>query len=77
MQDAKLVEHFEEAFKILHNNLVDSFEGMKNDPASKTEITNLWKQYLRKFVDEATAMSEQYQNKDLVKAITRMFIFGK
>lgn len=75
--EGQLVEKFENAFQTLHTNLVDSFEGMQSQPESKSEIIDLWKKYLRRFVNEATEMSEQYKNKDLLKAITRMFIFGK
>lgn len=69
--------NLEEAFQMLRTNLTESFQYMQDHPEEKGEVINDWKGYLRKFVDEATALSEQYKNKDLIKAISRMFIFGR
>jgi uncharacterized protein YktB (UPF0637 family) len=73
----KIQTNLEEAFQMLRVNLTDSFQYMQDHPEEKPDVISDWKGYLRKFVDEATSLSEQYKNKDLIKAISRMFIFGR
>lgn len=73
----KLTEGFEEAFGILKTNLIESFEYMQEHPGEQDEVIDEWKGYLRKFVTEATGMSEKYNNRNLLKAISKMFIFGR
>lgn len=69
--------NLEEAFHLLQGTLKDSFQYMRDHPEEQPEVIDEWKACLRKFVDEATLRSEEYKNKDLIKAITRMFIFGR
>lgn len=73
----KIGTDLEEVFQMLRGNLTESFAYMQDHPDEKPEVIQEWKAYLRKFVDEATSLSEQYKNKDLIKAISRMFIFGR
>ena len=68
---------FQQAHELLKDNMVESFEHIQNNPQEKDETLKLWKSYIRGFVKEGTELSEQYHNKDIVKAISKMLIFGR
>jgi len=70
-------EEFEVCFKQLQKLTEDSFLLMEHNPEKKDEIVNMWKDNILKFISYTYKISEKYNNKDVIKTITKAFIFGK
>lgn len=73
----KLDQKFDQTFIQLKSHIAESFEYIKNNPQEKDEVIDLWKNYIKGFLQEATYLSEKYKNKDIIKAISKMMIFGR
>lgn len=73
----KLTQEFDETFVQLKSHITESFEYIQNHPQDKDEVIDLWKSYIKSFLQEATKLSERYKNKDIIKAISKMLIFGR
>ena len=70
-------EELEMSFRSLEKLVSDSFSDMKNEPGSKDEIIDLWKNHILSFKSCMYNTSEKYNNKDLFKALTKALTFGK
>ena len=63
--------------KTLEKVTEDSFLLMESYPEKKDEIINMWKNYIKKFITYTYNTGEKYNNKDVIKTITKALIFGK
>lgn len=70
-------EEFELCFKKMENLITESFNIMKDEPQKNDEIINLWRSHIQKFISFTFKTSEKYNNKDVLKAITKAIMFGK
>ncbi|AOT71391.1 lipase chaperone [Geosporobacter ferrireducens] len=73
----ELKQDFEQTFQRLKSHMDESFMMIENNPAHRDEVIDLWKDYIQAFTAYAMQSSEQYNNRDIYKAITKMLIFGK
>ncbi|SHJ83810.1 hypothetical protein SAMN02745975_03009 [Geosporobacter subterraneus DSM 17957] len=73
----ELKQDFDETFRRLKNHMEESFSMIENNPARRDEVIDLWKDYIQAFTTYAVQSSEQHNNRDIYKAITRALIFGK
>lgn len=73
----KLTQEFDKTFVQLKSHITESFEHIQNNPQDKDEVIDLWKNYIKVFLQDATKLSERYKNKDIIKAISKMLIFGR
>lgn len=68
---------FNSGFKTLQKLAEESFSLMDGFPERKDEVISLWKSNLVKFIAFTYKTGEKYNNKDVLKTITKAFIFGK
>ena len=73
----ELKHDFEQTFQRLKSHMDESFIMIENNPVHRDEIIDLWKDYIQAFSAYAMQNSEQYNNRDIYKAITKVLIFGK
>ena len=73
----ELRQDFEQTFQRLKSHMDESFIMIENNPAHRDEVIDLWKDYIQAFSSYAMQNSEQYNNRDIYKAITKVLIFGK
>ncbi len=73
----KLSNELDQLFNSLREIMVRSFKYIKANPQRRDEIISLWKNYIKKLLREATILSEKYKDKGIIKAVTKMFIFGR
>lgn len=76
MVDRERIEYnLNEVFNILKNNMIESFEYMEENPEGSNEIISTWKDFTNKLMKEFFTLSEEYDNKDIAKAIGKMIMF--
>lgn len=73
----ELKQDFDETFRRLKKHMEESLEIIENSPTHRDEVVDLWKDYIQAFTTYAVQSSEQHNNRDIYKAITRALIFGK
>lgn len=71
----KIEYNLNEVFNILKNNMIESFEYMEENPEGSNEIISTWKDFANKLMKEFFTLSEEYDNKDIAKAIGKMIMF--
>ncbi len=75
--EEKLEEKFNQCHKLLQDNAIDSFEYINKNPQEKEKILNLWKTNIKKVTKEIMSLSEKYGDRDIIKSISKMLIFGR
>ena len=68
---------FNSSFETLLKLAEESFSLMDDQPERKDRIIDLWKSNIVKFISFTYKTGEKYNNKDVLKTITKAFIFGK
>ena len=77
MEDKESIKkELDEIFKKLNKNMDKSYVLMDENPEKVKEIVQMWNHYVKKMVSRATELSEKYNNKKIIKKITKTFIFG-
>lgn len=66
-----------EAFNIVRDNMIQSFEHINDNPKDTNEVIAVWKSFSNKLMKEFFTLSEKYDNKDIAKAIGKMIMFGR
>ncbi|KAB3525506.1 hypothetical protein [Alkaliphilus serpentinus] len=64
-----------EALSTLIENLEICFQHLEKNPNDTNEIVDMWKEFGNEFVKESIMLSEKYNNKAIIKGITKMLIF--
>lgn len=78
LQDKQnLQSKLNEAQSILSDNLKDSFEYIQSNPKEKKEVLNMWSSFIKGLTGEVYKSSEKYNEKDLIKSITKTIMFGR
>ena len=76
-QKEKIKNNLNEEFDSIKQSMLQSFEYIKKNPEDRKEVINLWKGYIKKLLREATVLSEKYKDKGIIKAVTKMLMFGR
>lgn len=74
---AELREDFENCFENLQKLVNRSLDLMGNNPGTRDDVADLWKQYVSRFSTFTFKTSEKHNNREVFKAITKALIFGK
>ncbi|MCK8817478.1 hypothetical protein MWH28_08930 [Natroniella sulfidigena] len=73
----KITGDLNQTIRLVKENLLTSFKYIKENPEERKEVINIWREYIKKLWSETTNLSEKYQEKGIVKAITKVFMFGR
>ncbi|MCK8826660.1 hypothetical protein MWH25_02705 [Natroniella acetigena] len=73
----KITNELNQTIGVIKENLLNSFRYIKENPQEREEIINIWKGYVKKIWSETSKMSEKYKEKGIIKAITKVFMFGR
>ncbi|WP_408954681.1 hypothetical protein [Natroniella sp. ANB-PHB2] len=73
----KISSELNQTIRLVKENLLTSFKYMKENPQERKEIINIWREYIKKLWSETSKLSEKYQEKGIIKAITKVFMFGR
>lgn len=72
-----LKNEMERCFKTLHGLIDESFVMMDNRKELRDGIAELWKDYVVGFVKHTTKTGEKFNNKEMMKKITRALMFHR
>lgn len=71
----KIEYNLNEVFNMIKKNMIESFEHIEENPKDSNEIIDIWKDFANKLMKEFFTLSEEYDNKDIAKAIGKMIMF--
>ncbi|MCG8540427.1 MAG: hypothetical protein MJA82_10865 [Clostridia bacterium] len=73
----KIESNLNDILDVLKQNMEESFEYIDENPKDSNEMINIWKEFANEFMKEFITLSEKYNNRDIVKAIGKMIMFGR
>ncbi len=78
LQDKQdIQEKLNQAQSILTDNLKESFEYIHANPQDKKDMVDMWSNFIRQLIIQVYEFSDKYNEKDLIKSITKTIMFGR
>ncbi len=75
--EEELNQRFNEAYELLKMNADDSFKYIKDNPNERKYVIGIWKSFAKKLSKDIIQMSQDYDDKETIKSISKMILFGR
>ena len=73
----ELREGLKESYSVIRLNMEKSFKYMEDNPQESDDIIELWKSYVTSLLNDMRVYSEEFNNKKIIKTITKALLFGR
>jgi len=67
----------ENTYSVIQSNMEKSFKYMEDNPQEKDAIIKLWKEYIKRLFNDLQFYSVKYNNKEIIKTLTKAILFGR
>mgnify|MGYP006277994951 CR=1 FL=1 len=73
----KLKKDLDEVRASLNSTLESSFKYIQQNPGDKKDTLEIWKSFLKSMTKQVYHLSEKYDQKDIIKSVTKTIMFGR